>query len=86
MAGVPLTAGKSAVLTNGKSAPDAELRIKACDGLTTVFGDMAAAEALTRALIAERTEKRDQAHMWLDVYYLICSHTDEQVPVEILRL
>ena len=33
-----------------------------------IYGDLAASEALTRALIAERTGRRDQARYWVSVF------------------
>lgn len=33
-----------------------------------VYGDMAGSEALTRALVAERTGNREKAQFWVRVY------------------
>jgi hypothetical protein len=68
------------------SGEDAKLRADARNTLLDLFGDMAASEALTRALFKERSGERDQAHMWLDVYRLICEHEDGSVPVEIMKV
>ena len=62
------------------------LRDGAREMLVNVFGDMAGSEALTRALVAERTERRDQAIMWLDVYSSICSAERDANNPEIIRL
>lgn len=40
------------------------------------MGDMAGAEALTRALVHDRLEEKRQAMFWVDVY---CRLSDEQV-------
>ena len=42
----------------------------AAHNLRQVFGDTAGAEALTRALVCERTEDRDMARFWTAVYAL----------------
>jgi hypothetical protein len=62
------------------------MRDGARDMLVNVFGDMAGSEALTRALVAERTERRDQAMMWLDVYRSICSADRDAHNPEIVRI
>ena len=38
-----------------------------------IYGDLAASEALTRALIAERTGQRDKARYWVSVFeQIVC--------------
>lgn len=64
---------------------DSHLRRMARDNLIKVFGDLAGSEALTRALVAERTENRDQASMWLDVYIAVCSLEIENANPKVLR-
>jgi|EndMetStandDraft_4_1072995.scaffolds.fasta_scaffold105462_2 hypothetical protein len=64
----------------------ARLRDGARDTLVNVFGDMAGSEALTRALVAERTERRDQALIWLDVYRSICAAEHDSTNPEIVRI
>lgn len=62
-----------------------ELRNQARDTLIEIFSDMAGAEALTRAMVKERAGEREEAMMWLDVYFLICRY-DEGVPAEIVSI
>jgi|EndMetStandDraft_4_1072995.scaffolds.fasta_scaffold106974_2 hypothetical protein len=81
-----MMAEKSSAFADVGRAADEEFRLKARDGLVTSFGDMAAGEALARAFVAERTEQRDQAHLWLDVYFLICKQASTDVPVQIVKL
>jgi len=40
----------------------------AASSLKSSFDDMAASEALTRALVCERTEQPAKALFWVDVY------------------
>jgi hypothetical protein len=40
----------------------------AAHNLKNVFKELAGAEALTRALVNERTENRDKAKFWVEVY------------------
>lgn len=47
---------------------DRDLLADAVANLQDVWGDLAPAEALTRALVAERTENRDMAFRWTQVY------------------
>jgi len=47
---------------------DRDLLVDAVANLQDVWGDLAPAEALTRALVAERTENRDMALRWAHVY------------------
>jgi hypothetical protein len=62
-----------------------ELRNQACDTLMEIYSDMAAAEALTRAMIKERAGEREEAQMWCDVYVRICRY-EEGIPAEIVRI
>lgn len=62
------------------------LRQTARDNLIKVFGELAGSEALTRALVAERTENREQASMWLDVYLAVCSSEREKAHPEVIRI
>ncbi|HWK15596.1 MAG TPA: hypothetical protein VNS02_14450 [Rhizobiaceae bacterium] len=47
---------------------DRDLLADAVANLQDVWGDLAPAEALTRALVAERTENREMALRWTRVY------------------
>lgn len=47
---------------------------RAADALY-VYGDLAGSEALTRALVAERTGEHDQARFWIRVYQWLPSST-----------
>lgn len=47
---------------------DRDLLVDTVANLQDVWGDLAPAEALTRALVAERTENRDMALRWARVY------------------
>lgn len=40
----------------------------AVHNLKSVFKELATAEALTRALVSERTENPEMAEFWVDVY------------------
>ncbi|MEP9372882.1 hypothetical protein [Mesorhizobium sp. KR1-2] len=44
----------------------------AAHNLVQIFAEMAPAEALTRALVSERSENRDMARLWVDVYLRCC--------------
>ena len=67
---------------------EAEIRLResARDMLISLFGDLAGSESLTRALVAERTEQRDDAMMWLGVYKSICSKEHEAANTEVVSL
>jgi hypothetical protein len=65
---------------------DNYLRQKARDNLIKVFGELAGSEALTRALVAERTENREQAGMWLDVYVAVCNAEQANADPEVIRV
>ena len=43
-------------------------QLDACVRSLEPYGDLAAPEAITRALVAERTGQREQAMFWLKVY------------------
>lgn len=43
-------------------------QLDACVRSLEPYGDLAAPEAITRALVAERTGQREQAVFWLRVY------------------
>ena len=40
----------------------------ACEELVAAYGDLCVGEAMTRAFVAERTEKRQEAFFWISVY------------------
>jgi len=40
--------------------------------LQNVYGDQAPAEALTRALVSERTQDREMAEFWVEVFRASC--------------
>ena len=58
--------------TVGTGNPDTgnerDMVVDAVANLLDVWGDLAPAEALTRALVAERTENRAMALRWTHVY------------------
>jgi hypothetical protein len=62
------------------------LRENARDNLIKVFGDLAGSEALTRALVAERNENREQARMWVDVYIAVCNVEQTNSDPEVIRI
>ena len=49
------------------NAPD-NLVTAAAKNLANIYGDEACSEALVRALVNERKQKRDDARFWVDVY------------------
>ena len=70
----------------GTAEEDVRLRESARKMLSDLFGDLAGSEALTRALVAERTEKREDADMWIDVYRLICAEESKDEGSPVVRL
>lgn len=40
--------------------------------LQNIYGDQAPAEALTRALVSERTQDRKMAEFWVEVFMASC--------------
>ena len=62
------------------------LTSKARDGLVQVFGELAASEALARALVAERTEDRPGARMWIAVYHAVCDLDARNAKAEIISI
>jgi len=63
-----LRAHHSPLYPEPEDMPDRDLLADTVANLLDVWGDLAPAEALTRALVAERTEKRDMALRWTHVY------------------
>jgi hypothetical protein len=58
--GVPATAGDSGAVR------------AAVLNLQNIYGDQAPAEALTRALVSERTQDRNMAEFWVEVFLASC--------------
>ena len=56
-----------------KSASSNDL-VAATNALADIYGDEACGEALARALVSERTQKREDARFWVDV----CNRLFEQ--------
>lgn len=59
---------------NDIDAPAASVQEAGCS-LLSAFEDMACSEALTRALVCERTERTEKARFWVDVYLFVSAET-----------
>lgn len=46
---------------------------EACEELVAAYGDLCVGEAITRAFVAERAEKRQEAFFWISVYKELAS-------------
>ncbi len=53
----------------------------ACDALLSSYGEMSASEAMTRAFVAERHEKRDTALFWIAVYQHLIKESDGNLTI-----
>lgn len=54
----------------GQQVPDdRDIVVDSANNLLDIWGDLAGSEALTRALVAERTENREMAKRWAQVYF-----------------
>ncbi|MDL2410194.1 hypothetical protein PY650_32205 [Rhizobium calliandrae] len=53
---------------------------QAANGLKTSWHDMAGSEALIRALIAERSQRTNEALFWIRVYRALSSEDIDTIP------
>ncbi len=53
-------------------------QVAACTKALEIYGDLAGSEAITRALIAERTGERENAMFWLGIYKRVVDEEAKQ--------
>jgi hypothetical protein len=69
----PITVARS--VTSTGTGPSNDL-IAAMKALADIYGEEACAEALARAFVSERTQKREDARFWVEV----CARLFDQPP------